>query len=524
MDNSNNNNPNNSFPPTSNPWQPTDNTPQTSTVQPDGNITPSPAVSDIQSNQSFNTPTIPMDNTPSNPFSNSVSSPFSAPNPQSMPSDVPISPPPADTGSPFTINQTSDVAGMQSPIPATGVLPVQPSTNTIPNTSPFTTQPTMDNQTNNSFDNAYAPTPELDNTTTSPSLPVTPFESQSIPTMPSSTPMDSSNMFSNTAQISSNPSMISTQNSIPAVETPFDTNQTNASPFATTPPATSSDNPFPSFNPSTPPIKNVPGFTQTAPLENQTTINTPFGIGIPTNDPINGGLATTPISAAPFTNDTSIPQNSITASSFVPENTNNAIPDMNTPSMPIDTPSINTTPAASSSMPISSIDTAPTDLSHLINNSNGSVSQPADPSPFTPSMTQPEALIVPTNDATTITPTMPIEGEHRSIPKWAIGLGVALLVAVAGASGYFILGIGQSNQENTTTSIPAIEQQAPQLATPPAANPLGTGDSQSPDASNPLPDPATGPNNFGALESNSSSAPQATSAAELIRQRQQQTQ
>lgn len=139
------------------------------------------------------------------------------------------------------------------------------------------------------------------------------------------------------------------------------------------------------------------------------------------------------------------------------------------------------------------IDQAPTDLSHLIGDS---VEETAPPS-------QPETL-APTSNGNPEIPTLPAgnTGETKLMPKWVIGVAIGSLIAVAGASAYFILGVGQPKP----VSLPAT-----QSATPP---PAVTSTPQ------PTPTPSTtGSANFGQIQGNTT--PQATSAADLIRLRQQ---
>lgn len=145
---------------------------------------------------------------------------------------------------------------------------------------------------------------------------------------------------------------------------------------------------------------------------------------------------------------------------------------------------------------------APTDLTHLINNSPVENVQPT--------ASEAETLVAPTNGATTEVPNVPTEG-NKGFPKWLIGVGIGLLIIVAGASAYFILGIGQTGD---TKSIPAeaVPSQTREVK-PPA--PIPTPISQ------PAPQ-ATGSANFGEL--GGSGTQQATSAADLLRQRQQQGQ
>lgn len=151
---------------------------------------------------------------------------------------------------------------------------------------------------------------------------------------------------------------------------------------------------------------------------------------------------------------------------------------------------------------------APTDLSHLLNDNQPMSS---DTSSFVPPVTQPETLVQPTNGngATPVVPTVTSERGHGDIPKWVITLMIILLVAVAGASAYFILGVGQNQP---TTSLPAVSQPAKQTITKPPAQ------SPSPQANT---NTATGSANFGQLNGSTGSQPTTTSAAELLRQRQQ---
>lgn len=138
-------------------------------------------------------------------------------------------------------------------------------------------------------------------------------------------------------------------------------------------------------------------------------------------------------------------------------------------------------------------ETAPTDLSHLISgNQQESTHMPAA-----------ESLVVPSAGVNPEVPNLPTE-THKGIPKWLIGLSVGLLIIVLGASAYFILGIGQPSKG--TTSLPAATTPQTSQVKPPL--PIATPSTQ-PSASSSA--------NFGQL----GGAPPATSAADLIRQRQQ---
>lgn len=98
------------------------------------------------------------------------------------------------------------------------------------------------------------------------------------------------------------------------------------------------------------------------------------------------------------------------------------------------------------------VENAPTDLSQLI---AGSGAAPAEPNAQTPAI--PETLVVSQSNAEAPeVPTLPSDG-HKGIPKWLIGIGIGLLLIVAGASAYFILGIGQPPK--ATTSVPAVTEQ-----------------------------------------------------------------
>ena len=150
-------------------------------------------------------------------------------------------------------------------------------------------------------------------------------------------------------------------------------------------------------------------------------------------------------------------------------------------------------PTAPEFAPPPSTESAPTDFSQL-------VGQASDQPVYSPPLSQPETLVVPPSSPEPT--TLQTDGGRRGIPKWVIFGGAGFLLAVLGASAYFILGIGQTQ----TDSLPATEQQT--LITPPVASPLVQ-----------QPDLATSSAGFGSFTG--SPSPIATSAADLLRLRQQ---
>lgn len=142
----------------------------------------------------------------------------------------------------------------------------------------------------------------------------------------------------------------------------------------------------------------------------------------------------------------------------------------------------------------SQLESAPTDLSHLISN-NAQPEMQSTPSPS-------DTLVVPpVSNPAVDTPNLPIE--HKGIPKWLIGVGAGLLIIVIGASAYFIMGVGQPTD---TTSLPATEStQSNQISTPaPIITPIPQSDN-------------SGTSNFGDLGGSATPTPQASSAADLMR-------
>lgn len=149
-------------------------------------------------------------------------------------------------------------------------------------------------------------------------------------------------------------------------------------------------------------------------------------------------------------------------------------------------------PIDSQPTPIQS-EPAPTDLSHLVENES-----PV----YTPPLSQPETLITPQHDTTSVPEIPNVLGETESgngIPKWVLGLGIGILLAVVSASAYFILGVGKPQEE--ATSLPAtVEQKTLTTPPPPVTSPT----------------PATEAGTFGEV----GGTKPATSAADLLKQRQ----
>ncbi len=156
-----------------------------------------------------------------------------------------------------------------------------------------------------------------------------------------------------------------------------------------------------------------------------------------------------------------------------------------------------------SEQPPTQSDPAPTDLSHLISNNSLEIGGQT----ITPSV--PETLVVPSeaNSPVPNLPTSPKEN-HKGIPIWLIGIGIGLLLIVAGASAYFILGVGQQKQ-SPAASIPA-EVVKTTVNTPPpiiAATPIPAATQSASQSAS-----------FGQFQS--SPPPKASSAADIIKARQ----
>lgn len=308
-----------------------------------------------------------------------------------------------------------------------------------------------------------------------PAAPVSPWPTP--PPLPSS-PMSASQPMPTSFDASANPAWTPTSTPDPL---PANTNSafSNPSPATTWPAAPSA------------PVEPTPPLTNPQP-------------SIPSSDP-GGNLAmnsSTAISTSPLDNPWGAP---IQAPPIDGPDQNSQPTWTSPPMSTTNDATVNPLPSSmDNTMPIN--DSIPTDLSHLIGNnspitpnSTGTENPPASPA---------ETLVVPPTSSAPETPTVPAQA-HQGIPKWLIGVGIGLLIMVAGASAYFILGVGQSPK---TTSIPAevtskqTVKTPPPIATPPQASPAAV---------------ATDSANFGQLQGSGTTSPQASSAAELLKQRQQ---
>ncbi|RJP46442.1 MAG: hypothetical protein C4584_01590 [Armatimonadetes bacterium] len=129
------------------------------------------------------------------------------------------------------------------------------------------------------------------------------------------------------------------------------------------------------------------------------------------------------------------------------------------------------------SAPVVPPEPAPTDLSHLVENTENTT--PAPP-------VVDESLVVPQlPDAASVA----VAGSSGGFPKWLLIVGGLVLAAVMAGSAYFILGIGSSSV-NTPALLPAEQVPAP----PPSQQGVAPSSMQMPAV------PATSSSNLGALQ------------------------
>lgn len=164
-------------------------------------------------------------------------------------------------------------------------------------------------------------------------------------------------------------------------------------------------------------------------------------------------------------------------------------------------------PAVSSPVPSSGVpvESAPTDLSQLLEMSNQTQTAESTTAAPPANNSKPEVVVGPGND----------KGEGKPpgrFPKWMLAVGGVVILAVASASAYFILGIERGTTQQT--SLPA---QQPPLVSPPKT----VVQPQPPPAAQPATTPSgsPAPATFGQL-SGSSPAASPTSAGDLLRQKQ----
>ncbi len=188
-------------------------------------------------------------------------------------------------------------------------------------------------------------------------------------------------------------------------------------------------------------------------------------------------------------------------------------PQMETPSTALPINDLNNLgegmPAANLPPYLEPTEPAPADLSQLTANAG---IQPVEV--YNPTVSAPETFVVPSEGSSNPQmPTTMTSGSHHRLPILAVMAAVVVILLVAGASAYFILGIGQS-------SLPTVQ---PPLTNTPTALPQPTLAPQpTPQASTSV---QTGSSSFGTLNGTSATpAPTkvASSAAEILRQRQQQ--
>lgn len=204
------------------------------------------------------------------------------------------------------------------------------------------------------------------------------------------------------------------------------------------------------------------------------------------------------LASQPSTGGDNLPPAGQPIPTFVPPSSTSSLPEsgLNNP--------IVSSPVPPSGVPVES---APTDLSQLLEMSNQT--QTAESTTAAPPANngRPEVVVGPGND----------KGEGKPpgrFPKWMLAVGGVVILAVASASAYFILGIGKGTAQQT--SLPAQQQpliNPPKTVIQPPPSPLPT--SQPATTSSGSPAPAT----FGQL-SGSSPAASPTSAGDLLRQKQ----
>lgn len=264
-------------------------------------------------------------------------------------------------------------------------------------------------------------------------------------------------------------------------------------------PGTISQNPSPWSTTPQPPLYSAPPPVQTPQVQPDLSANTPFAPSqtFPPPQPISQPSENIP---------TPSPLDNPWAAPLQPPEINGGTQSDFPPPQPSTTqwPGVSASPAQTTIQeqypPPTPESLAPTDLSHLITGNK----QPDE----NPNGQNAETLVVPSTETPEV-PTNPVTS-GGGIPKWLIGVGIGLLILVAGASAYFILGVGRPPE--VTTSIPAEVAPPKQVEAP---TPVATLPPQQA--------PEEGSANFGELEGNSttSNSGQTPSAIDAARQRQQ---
>lgn len=120
---------------------------------------------------------------------------------------------------------------------------------------------------------------------------------------------------------------------------------------------------------------------------------------------------------------------------------------------------------APSTTPLSSSETAPTDLSNLASTSETTSYIPQTDATSNMGMTQPESLVVTPSAPVDTAQSVAVTSGSKGFPKILIAIGAVSLLVVIAASAYFILGIGKPS-EPAPVSVPALQATPTTVATP----------------------------------------------------------
>lgn len=362
-------------------------------------------------------------------------------------------PPDPTTGSPVTppVPDTTSIWPTDS-VSSTSVLPTTEPTLTPPTPPSLPTEPPLPETAVNSDPNLTPPSSSL------PSEPVGTLSPS--PTMPDQT----------------SPQPTGWPSSLPEESSPSPT-----SPPWPQPPQTIGQQPV--INPSEPVAEQTAPPSTLLPPQDQSVQEGSLPIG---TTPSDAGPAPEPVPTFTSPEPTAAPapgESPLPTTTFPPADSTNLPPN------PTDLNPVFNLPPTAPNFPQ---EPAPTDLSHLTGND-----QPPPPEVYTPPVTSPENLVVPTTNS--VPESIDTGNNHRGISKKLLIGGAMVILLTATASAYFILGIGR-----TTTPSPSPVSTQPALTNPPPPR------SVSQPAVTPTP-VATGPATFGNL--NNPTGPQATSSA-----------